>query len=438
MTRYTQLALALTAAAFAISGCAAAQQSIAAGPAPVPANIALPADIDASGQAKIRAAFGDIVAMDARNMERLIAITQIPAPPFKEEVRAADFAKRLEALGRVTVEIDAVGNVLARRKGGGNGRTLAIVAHLDTVFPEGTDVTVRQEGNVYFAPGIGDNSRGLVVLLSLLEVMNTHDMTTEDDILLVGSVGEEGLGDLRGVRHIFREGGPKIDTFIAVDGGSAQRVVTEGVGSNRYRITYEGPGGHSYGAFGRAHPHQALAQAIINFTQNATPITQSGPKATFSVGRIGGGTSINSIPFTSWMEVDMRSENAEKLAALDAVFRRSIQDALETENERRRRDEALMIDIDQVGQRPVGKTDLSASLITNTQAALKAMGLEAQFSSSSTDSNIPMSRGIPAITMGKGGIGRNAHAPNESWENKDPHLAIQALLLVVAAEAKLK
>lgn len=429
MIRQTLVAFSLLSTASVMTGCAIAQQAFPQ----ISANAA-PADADS----KLEAAFADIVEMDARNIERLIAITEIPAPPFAEEVRAADFARRLEALGGVTIETDEVGNVLARRKGTGNGRTLAIVAHVDTVFPAETDVTVHQEGDVFFAPGIGDNSRGLVVLLSLLEVMNTNDMTTADDILFVGSVGEEGLGDLRGVRHIFREDGPKIDTFIAVDGGSAERVVTEGVGSNRYRITYAGPGGHSFGAFGRAHPHQALAQAIINFTEAATPITESGPKATFSVGRIGGGTSINSIPFTSWMEVDMRSEDKDKLAELDAVFRTSIQEALETENQRRRRDEALTITIDQVGQRPVGRTDLDSSLVQSTKAALESMGLAAQFTSSSTDSNIPMSLDIPAITMGKGGIGRNAHAPDESWENKDPHLAIQALLLVVAAEANLQ
>ncbi|MEO9968249.1 MAG: M20/M25/M40 family metallo-hydrolase [Hyphomonadaceae bacterium] len=429
MTRQAILALSLMGYAFAMSGCAIAEQAFTQQTAD-----ATPAD----ASAKLEAAFADIVEMDARNIERLIAITEIPAPTFSEEVRAADFARRLEAIGGVSVEIDEVGNVLARRKGSGNGRTLALVAHLDTVFPAETDVTVRQEGNVYFAPGIGDDARGLVVLLSLLEVMNKNDMATDDDILFIGSVGEEGLGDLRGVRHIFREDGPKIDNFIAIDGGTADRVVTEGVGSNRYRITYEGPGGHSYGAFGRAHPHQALAQAIINFTEAATPITQSGPKATFSVGRIGGGTSINSIPFKSWMEVDMRSEDKDKLAELDVVFRASIQEALDTENDRRSRDEAITINVDQVGQRPVGRTDLESSLVQNTKTAIESMGLTPQFLSSSTDSNMPMSLGIPAITMGKGGIGRNAHSPDESWENKDPHIAIQTLLLVVAAEANLQ
>lgn len=385
---------------------------------------------------EIEQAFTSIVDMREHNNERLIAMTEIAAPPFEEQTRAADLVERFKALGLDDVSIDESGNVVARRAGTVGDRTVAVAAHIDTVFPADMDVTVRREGDIFYAPGVGDNTRGVVAMLALVEVMEAHNIKTEADILFVGDVGEEGLGDLRGVRHLFRDGAPKIDSFIAIDAGDASRLVTTAVGSNRYRVTFSGPGGHSYGSFGRGHPHQALAEAITRFTKAATPITKGdGPKATFSVGRIGGGTSINSIPFTSWMEVDMRSLNPEKLAELDAVFQTAMSDALEIENDRRRSNDALTIDVKSVGKRPAGGSDPNASLIQNAGAAVKAMGLQPRFSASSTDSNIPMSLGIPAVTIGRGGIARNAHAPNESWEDKDSHLAIQSALLLLVAEA---
>ncbi len=391
-----------------------------------------------TSDADVRAALMTIEGMNEKNVARLIALTEIPAPPFNEEKRAVEFAKRLTALGLEDVSIDEVGNVIARRSGQGGNRTIAVVAHLDTVFPAETDVTVRQEGDVYFAPGIGDNTRGLVVLLSMVEALEIHNIETDADILFIGSVGEEGLGDLRGVRRLFRDGGPRIDSFIAIDGGRNDRVVVDAVGSNRYRVTFSGPGGHSYGAFGRAHPHQALARAIAGFTKAAKPITKGEPKATFSVGRIGGGTSVNSIPFTSWMEVDMRSANPEKLAKLDAVFRKSVQKALEKENKARLEGDALTVEIKSVGQRPPGQSDPDALLRQNVVAALQTLDVTPSFVASSTDANIPISLGIPAVTMSRGGKSSNAHAPNESWENVDAHIAIQAALLTLLAEAGLK
>ena len=388
-----------------------------------------------SARPKVSAALQSLEDMREKNIERLIAITEIPAPPFADEAGATDFAQRLRDIGLTDVTTDSTGNVIARRAGTGKETgALALVAHLDTVFPAGTDVTVRREGNQNFAPGIGDNSQGLVALLALAEVMEQHGITTQRDILFVGSVGEEGLGDLRGVRALFGEGGPNISSMIAIDGGGASRLVTTAVGSHRYRVTFSGPGGHSYGAFGRAHPHQALAEAITRFTEAATPITQEGPKATFSVGRIGGGTSINSIPFTSWMEVDMRSANPDKLAALDRVFQNAMAEALEVENARRSANDPLTVEIASVGRRPAGSNAEDAALVSNAMSAIRQLGMQPQQVASSTDANIPLSLGIPAITLGRGGISRNAHAPNESWEDKDTHIALQVLLLTILAE----
>lgn len=386
----------------------------------------------------IQSAFDTIEAMNEINVQRLIELTEIPAPPFAEQARAAEFAKRIKAAGLAQVQIDEVGNVIARRAGENSTQTIAIVAHLDTVFPPETQIKVRREGQRFYAPGIGDNTRALVALISLIETLESHDIKTRDDILFIGSVGEEGLGDLRGVRHLLGDTGIKIDKFIAMDGGSIDRLVVDAVGSNRYRIEFSGPGGHSYGAFGRAHPHQALADAISRFTRSAGKITRRGAKATFSVGRIGGGTSINSIPFKSWMEVDMRSTDPKKIATLDKALRKAIQRALDAENKRHSEGEALTVSITSVGERPAGPGDRNDTLVTNAVQALRVLGVTAKLTASSTDSNIPISQGIPAITVSRGGVSKNAHSPDEYWENVNSHLAIQAALLLLAAEAGIK
>lgn len=393
-----------------------------------------------SKRENVQAALKQLETMRTKNIARLIEITEIPAPPFAEEVRAVDMVDRLRKLGLTDVRLDKVGNVIATRKGtDAKSGALALVAHIDTVFPAETDLTVHREGNVYTAPGIGDNSQGLVALLALAEVIQKQKIETKRDILFIGSVGEEGLGDLRGVRALFDQNDanrPNISSMIAIDGGGDNRLVTTAVGSNRYRVTFSGPGGHSYGAFGRAHPHQALAEAISRFTALATPITQEGPKATFSVGRIGGGTSINSIPFTSWMEVDMRSSNQDKLDQLDVVFQQAVKEALDTENAQRQQNDALSVEVQSVGKRPAGANKDGAKLVANAMAAIRSMGFEPQEVASSTDANIPLSLNIPAVTMSRGGIGRNAHAPNESWEDKNTHIALQILLLTTLAEAQ--
>ncbi|WP_339741292.1 M20/M25/M40 family metallo-hydrolase [uncultured Maricaulis sp.] len=388
---------------------------------------------------RVQTAFAEIEAMRTLNNERLVELTQIPAPPFAEQARGAEMAARMRALGLADVTIDAVGNVIGRRPGtaGSEARSIAIVAHLDTVFPEGTDVTVHREGDLFTAPGIGDNSRGLVVLLSLIDTMQRAGIETRDDLVFIASVGEEGLGDLRGVRHLYENDASPFASFIAIDGGDAARLVVTAVGSIRYRVTFRGPGGHSYGHFGRVQPHQALAEAILRFTEAATPLTLDGTKATFSFGRVGGGTSVNSIPFESWMEVDMRSANPQKLDALHQAFLGSVDAALEAANARRRQGDALTVDLDPVGSRPPGEGDLNAPIVLHAMAAIRAMGQEPELTASSTDANIPISRGVPSVTMSRGGISRNAHAPNESWLDENAHEAIQMALLVALAEAGL-
>jgi len=390
---------------------------------------------DLLDNAVVQAAMSDIVARDGELFEETIELTEIPAPPFGEQMRAQRFAEKLREAGLTDVSIDEEGNVIGRRPGRSGDRTIVLSAHLDTVFPIETDVTVKVQGDTLFAPGVGDNARGLVVVLAILRTMQQHDIETDADVLFIGNVGEEGLGDLRGVKYLFREGGPRIDAMIAVDGGKASRLVFGGVGSHRYRVTYKGPGGHSWGAFGRASPHHAMGRAISEFVDNAVEVTSSGDKTTFNVGRIGGGTSVNSIAFESWMEVDLRSGDQAKLDAIDAVLQRAVQKALHDENAARADGAELTVDVDRIGTRPAARSDIQSPLVRTAAAAMNALGVEPDLQISSTDANYPISIGIPAITLSRGGVGANAHAPNESWKNENAHVAIQIALLTLLVEA---
>ncbi|NIA26502.1 MAG: M20/M25/M40 family metallo-hydrolase [Desulfobulbaceae bacterium] len=385
--------------------------------------------------ARIRQSLAHIVAIESQLLGNLIELTEIPAPPFGEVERAGRFAGMLREAGLSDVVIDDVGNVIGRRPGRTGDRVVAYTAHLDTVFPAGTDVSVRVEGETLHAPGVGDNTRGLVVLLGVLRALQHAAIETDADILFVGNVGEEGLGDLRGVKHLFREDGPRIDTMIAVDGGKIERIIYGGVGSHRYRVTFEGPGGHSWGAFGTANPHHALGRAIALFDQDAPAVTASGEKTSYNIGRIGGGTSINSIPFESWMEVDMRSGSQRKLDDIDAVLQSAVQRALNEENSARLEGPPLTVNIERVGTRPAARGDSRSPLVQHAVAAMREFGLEANLKISSTDANYPISIGVPAITLSRGGIGEDSHSPAESWQDKNGHIAIQIGLLTVLAEA---
>lgn len=384
---------------------------------------------------KVRAAFAAIDADAPRALREMVELTEIPAPPFGEEKRAVRFAAMLREAGLRDVSIDAVGNVIARRPGRGGGPNVALIAHIDTVFPIETDVTVKIEGDTYRAPGIGDNSRGLVYVLSLARAMQTTRLETRGDVLFVGSVGEEGLGDLRGVRHLFREGGPKIDVALAIDGGDLTRVVNAGVGSLRYRLAINGPGGHSFGAFGLANPHHAMARILAHFDAAAEPLTRAGPKATYNVGRLGGGTSINTIPTESWAEIDLRSADPAALQALDAALTQAIAKGLEEENAQRREGAALTANNQRVGARPAGTLQETAPLALTVRAAMAHFGVTPVFEPASTDANIPMSQGIPALTLGRGGESGRVHAPDEYWRNVDAERAIKIGLLVTLAQA---
>ena len=385
--------------------------------------------------AKVIEAFEYIESIEEETLKEHLYITEIPAPPFREQARAEAFLEMLDQAGADSTWLDEVGNAIALRKGTGGEHTVALAAHLDTVFPEGTPVSVKVRGDTLFAPGIGDDSRGLVEVLTVLKALNHSDILTESNILFIGTVGEEGLGDLRGVKHLFGDQGPGIDAWIAIDGGKLGNIVYKGLGSYRYRITFVGPGGHSWGAFGLVNPHHALGEAIHRFVEKADAFTRVGPRTSYSIGRIGGGTSVNAIPFASWMEVDMRSVDPHRLAILDSLLHVSVQKAVDVQNEMRRSGPKLRANLEMIGNRPSGALDPSTPLIQRAAIASVLMGFAPTYSLSSTDSNIPISLGIPAITVGRGGRGGGAHSLNEWWVNDDAFVAIQWSLLIVLAEA---
>jgi tripeptide aminopeptidase len=373
---------------------------------------------------------------DARTVADLRRLTEIAAPPFMEQERGRAYAELLRQAGADSVWIDDLGNVIALRRGQEGGSTLALTGHLDTVFPEGTDVRVREHGDTLYAPGIGDDTRGLVAVLGVLRALEAGRVETRDNVLFIGTLGEEGLGDLRGVKHLFRDGGPKIDAFISIDGSGDSRIVHRGLGSHRYRVEYDGPGGHSWGAFGGANPMHAMGRAIAIFDEKAAAFTSAGgPRTSYNVGRLGGGTSVNSIPFESWMEVDMRSESPESLKQIDSIFQASVQQALADENAGRKRGEPLTVKVEMVGDRPSGEIAATNPFVMRAEAATRQIGLEPELQISSTDSNIPISKGIPAITIGGGGTAGNAHAPEEWWLNEKGPRGIQRALLIVLAQA---
>lgn len=428
--------LSWTRISFLLLGFAAANCGIAQEPATVEVKAEITDEVsEIFGNEQFKAAMEHIVSIEPQSRRDLIELTEIPAPPFEEDKRAARFAEMLREAGLRDVSIDDVGNAVGRRPGRNSDRVIVYSAHLDTVFPAETDVTVRFDDEKMYAPGIGDNTRGLVTVLGVLRAMQAANIETEADVLFIGNVGEEGLGDLRGVKHLFRDGAPKIDSLIAVDGGNSSRIVYGGVGSHRYRVTYRGPGGHSWGAFGLASPHHALGRAIAIFVENAPVVTSVGEKTSYNVGRIGGGTSINSIAFDSWMEIDMRSGSQDKLDDVDAVLQAAIEQALQEENAARLDGPELTVDVERVGTRPAAQGDAMTPLVQRAMAATLAFGIEPSLQISSTDANLPISKGVPAVTMSRGGISGSSHAPEEWWQNVDGHVGIQIGLLTLLAEA---
>lgn len=273
------------------------------------------------------------------------------------------------------------------------------------------------------------------MVLTVLRAIKENGIRTKDDLLFIGSVGEEGLGDLRGVKHLFSDQGPGIDSWISIDGGRIGRVNNKGLGSHRYRITYKGPGGHSWGAFGLVNPIHALGKAISLFVEKADPFTSYGDRTSYNVGVIEGGTSVNSIPFESSIQVDMRSINPARLDSIDALLHEATYEALAYQNKLSRLGDTLTVEIEQIGNRPSGELSEDLPLIQKALAATAYFGKRPRLTRGSTNSNIPISLGIPAVTIGRGGSGGNAHSLDEWFYNDEGHKAIQLALLLLISEA---
>ncbi len=358
-----------------------------------------------------------------------IRICEIPAPPFGEEKRGLELKAIFTRLGLKNVRIDPVGNVLGERPGKAPRPHLVMAAHLDTVFPIETDVKVTKDGPWLKGPGIGDDCRGLAVLIGVVRALDEARVTTEGSITFVGNVGEEGLGDLRGTKALFNETlKGRIDRFISVD-GSGLGMTRVGVGSFRYRLAYKGPGGHSYGAFGRVNPIHALGRAIAEIAE--FQVAQE-PRTTFNVGRIGGGTSVNSIPFEAWAEVDMRSHDKASLDALHSRFLAAADAAAVAENKRWGKGTITVVK-ESVGVRPAGETLATDYIVQAAESVTRALGAAVEWSTSSTDSNVPMSLGIPAITIDGGGDGKDAHALTEAFDTTDSWKGTQRAVLIALA-----
>ena len=385
----------------------------------------------------VRRGLDDIKSFNAWTLDQQVSICEIPAPGFKEQVRGAEFRRRLIALGYASARVDSIGNVIAERPGSGPGPTVMIAGHLDTVFPEGTNVKVARNGDRFDSPGISDDCRGLAVVLAVAKALNDGGVRTTGRVILVGDVGEEGAGNLRGVRHMLTgEYKGKVDYFISVD-GLGIHVTNRAVGSKRFNVKFSGPGGHSYGAFGMPSAIHAMGRAIARISDVQVPTT---PKTTFNVGVVTGGTSVNSIAGEAAMDVDMRSESAESLERVDASIHKAVSDALAAENARWPKSPAkIAVRFDTIGIRPIPRTPQTdeSPIVRTAVAAARALGeVVPPTGAGSTDSNIPMNLGIPAITIGGGGRGGNAHALNEWYQDgADGYKGPQWALLIVASLA---
>ena len=360
------------------------------------------------------AAHAKIAADYDKTVAEVIELTEIPAPPFKETARAQRVQEKFTALGLENVHVDAVGNVIGTRPGKDRAaKALMVAAHLDTVFPPDVPIKVRREGDTLHAPGIGDTTVTVAALLTFVRAMDAGKVQTPRDIIFVANVGEEGQGDLRGIRHIFSASPlkPRIGDFISFDGSTVGRITNSAVGSRRYRVAFKGPGGHSYGAFGLVNPMVAMAGTVSGMYTISIP---QDVKTTYAASTIAGGTSVNSIPNLILAEFDMRSASPANLKTVETRFLQIIEESVAAENAARdTRYGKISAMPELIGDRPAGTTPASDPLVQAAAKVLTASGDDATLTASSTDSNIPISMGIPAITLSAGGGGFRAHALDE-------------------------
>lgn len=383
-------------------------------------------------QPAVRVALEQLRADDERTFREQVELSGIPAPPFGESRRAQEFAGRLRAAGIADVTIDTEGNVIGRRPGTGQGPLLVLSAHLDTVYPEGTDLSVSQREGRHYGAGLLDDARGLAAVLAVARAVEAAKLRTRGDLWFVATVGEEGLGDLRGVKALFRDHGSSIDGFISIDGADSPsgeaRIVNQATGSRRWQISFIGPGGHSFGHFGRPSATHAMGRAIAAIADLVPPLE---PKTTFTVGTVAGGTAVNAIAADATMLVDIRSDGAEALADFERRLLATLDVAAAAENARwGGAGQAIRVERLLVGDRPASAAAPGNVLQHAALGAFRALGRpEPTLGASSTDSNVAMGLGIPALTLGGGGRGDGAHSPQEWYQPVEAWVGPQVALL---------
>ncbi|MDB4889340.1 MAG: peptidase [Gemmatimonadetes bacterium] len=384
---------------------------------------------------RLASARARLAAGDDRLLDTQVALSEIPSPTGAEMARGASVAERFRALSLGNVRIDDVGNVLGIRQGDSDEPPVVICAHLDTIFPEGTPVGVSRDGPQLCGPGIVDNSRGLAAMLALAEAIDGYRVRTVRSILFAATVGEEGTGDLRGVKHLFANLSEPPSACIALDGAGDDRIVTRALGARRYRVTFRGTGGHSWAAFGVANPVHAAGATAAKLA--AMPLPRV-PRTTLSVCRIGGGISVNAIPDEAWLEIDLRSSSQDALERCADDVEQAIRAAVRQENARRASGSpALTWSITTIGDRPCGEIDVDHPLVLAAVLATTAIGRTPELATASTDANVPISLGVPAIAIGAGGRGGGVHTSGEWYDNTDGTLGVARALTVVVAAAEL-
>lgn len=363
-------------------------------------------------------------------LEQQIRITEIPAPPFREETRARYLEQQFRKLGLANVHRDTIGNVLGEYRGREREGWVVVSAHLDTVFPPETPVRVEHEGNRLVGPGISDNGNGLATLLALVRALQTARVPVRTSVLFVANVGEEGEGNLRGMKHLFDDAAwrRKLRAAIAIDGSGNERLTVRALGSKRLHVLVRGPGGHSWGDFGLPNPIQALARAIAELAAVSVP---EQPRTVLNVGVIEGGTSVNSIPYQAAMKIDIRSESAAEIARLEEAVRQAVERAVAAENDAARRKDPLRSDIQVIGERPGGAVADSARIVEVFRAVDRHLGLETQVRTASTDANIPIALGLEAVAVSGGGRSGASHSLREWYDPADREVGTRRILLAL-------
>lgn len=365
-------------------------------------------------------------------LQQQIRLTSIPAPPFYEEERARYLEEQFRALGLKKVRRDDIGNVIGERPGTDSEHIVMLAAHIDTVFSLQTEIAVRREGDRWIGPGIADNGAGLAGLLALARAFEESGLRTAATLLFVANVGEEGEGDLRGMRALFADAAlrRRVRAVIALDGSNAERLTTKGLGSKRFHIIIRGPGGHSWADFGLPNPIQALARAVNRLT--SVPIPEQ-PRTVFNIGEIEGGTSVNAIPYQASMKVDIRSERESEIERLEQALRTAVAEAVAEENAwARTQGISLVAEFKVIGHRPAGELPPTARIIEVFRAVDDHLGIRTNIQRSSTDANIPISLGIEAVAVGGGGRSGASHSLREWYDPTGRETGLKRVLLAVA------